>query len=182
VRKIFPIIVAVVAVLVLLVIGIVNCPFQFGRFTTDASRSVAILPQPGLIEIVEGTPSGSDALHQDLLYLLVVCPNVQTHGSGSGMKMDTFVTTLNYTWDANPDSISIQVKWNRETGKITIGVQKFSRENGNVFVVEGETSGKISGYQLPSLGSHAGFPEVLRHIQQEMPNDNIIDALKLYPN
>jgi len=182
VRKIFPIIVAVVVVVVLLVLGIVNCPFQLGRFTTDADRSVAVLPQPGFIEIVEGTASGSDALHQDLLYLLIVCPDVQTHGSGSGMKMDTFVTTLDYTWDANPDRISIQVKWNRETDKIVIGNQKFSRETGNVFVVRREASGKISSFQLPSLGPHASFPEVLEHIQQEMPNDRFIADLKLYTN
>ena len=168
------------ALLTLVVLGVLYCGFQLGHFTTDASRSVAISPQPGLIEIVEGTPSGSDALHQDLLYLLIVCPDVQTHGSGNGINMDTFFTTLNYTWDINPGNISIQVKWNRQTDRVLIGDQKYIREKGNVFVVERGVTGKINSYQLPSLGSHASFPEVLKHVQQEMPNDKLVTTLKLY--
>jgi hypothetical protein len=179
-HKLGIIIAVVLAVLMVVASAIFICPFQLGRFTTDASRSIAISPEKGLIEIIEGTPNGLDALHQDLLFLLVVCPNIQTHGEGSGMKMDTFVTTFNYSWGANPGAISIQVRWNRQTDKILIGDQKFIREKGNVFVVERETSGKIIGYQLSSLGSHAGFQEVLDHVQREMPNDKVISSLKLY--
>jgi hypothetical protein len=180
VRKLGIIIVVVLALLIFAAPLILNCPFQLGRFNTDASRSAAISPEHGLIEIVEGSPSGLDGDHQDLLFLLVVCPKIQTHGEGSGMKMDTFVTTLNYSWDANPDKISIQVKWNRQTDKITIGDQEFIREKGNAFVIERETSGKINGHQLSSLGSHASFQEVLNHAQKEMPDDKLISSLKMY--
>jgi hypothetical protein len=172
VRKFIPII-------FLLALAIIGCDVQRGRFVTKGGRSAA-LSQVGLVDIVEGYSNDKDSLFQDLIYVLVICPDVKVHGSGSGIDMEKYVTTLNYSWDAESGKISIQVRWNRDSDIVTIGDKKFDRDKGNVFIVRRQTNGEIVGQQLPSLGTHAAFSEVLRHVQQQLTNDQFIASLKMY--
>jgi hypothetical protein len=162
----------------LLALLITGCDAQRGRFTTTGDRSTA-LSQVGLVDIVEGYPNNNDALSQNLMYVLVVCPNVKAHGSSSDIKMEKYLTVLNYSWNVESGSISIQVPWNRDSDTVFIGDKSFVRGKGNVFVVRREASGKIAGQQLSSLGMHAAFPEVLHHVQQELTNDKLIASLEL---
>jgi hypothetical protein len=159
-----------------------GCDIQRGHFVTTGDRSAALLSQVGLIEIVEGYSNDSDAVYQDLIYLLVVCPGVQTHGNGSGIDMGKYVTTLNYSWNAEPEGISIQLQWDREADIVYIGNRKFERARGDVFVVKRLSNGELECHQLPSLGKHADFLKVLTHIQQEMRGDELITSLQLYKN
>ena len=168
-----------IPVIFLLALAISGCDVQRGRFVTTGSRSTA-LAQVGLIDIVEGYSNDKDALSQDLIYVLVVCPDVKVHGSGSGTDMGKYSTAFNYSWDAESGKISIQVQWNRDSDIVSIGDKNFARDSGNVFVVQREASGEIVGRQLPSLGTHTSFPEVLRHVQQHLTNDQFITSLKLY--
>lgn len=166
-------------ILIILVFGLIGCNVQRGRFSTTGDRSAA-LSQVGLVDIVEGYSNEKDAIFQDLIYVLVVCPDVKVHGSGSGIDMEKYLTTLNYSWDAESGKISIQVQWNRNSDIVAIGDKKFARDKGNVFVVRRETNGEIIGQQLPSLGTHAAFSEVLRHVQRQLTNDQLITSLQLY--
>jgi hypothetical protein len=172
VRKFIPII-------FLLALIIIGCDVQRGRFVTTGDRSAA-LSQVGLVDIVEGYSNDKDALSQDLVYVLVVCPDVKAHGSGSGIDMERYSTALNYSWDTESGKFSIQVQWNRDSDLVAIGDKKYARDKGNVFVVRREMNGEIVSQQLPSLGTHAAFSEVLRHVQQQLTNDQFIASLKMY--
>jgi len=155
-----------------------GCDAQRGHFSTTGDRSTS-LSQVGLVDIVEGHSNDKDAPSQDLMYVLVVCPGVEAHGSSSGIKMEQYLTILNYSWNTGSSGISVQVQWNRDSDIVSIGDKSFARDKGNVFVVRREAGGKIAGQQLSSLGMHAAFPEVLRHAQQELTNDQLIASLKL---
>ena len=168
-----------IPIIFLLALVIIGCDVQRGRFVTTSDRSAA-LSQVGLVNIVEGYSNDKDAISQDLMYVLVVCPDVKVHGSGSGIDMQKYVTTLNYSWDAESGKISMQVQWNRDSDVVAIGDKKYARDKGNVFVVRRETNGEIVGQQLPSLGAHAGFSEVLHRVQQQLTNDQFIASLKMY--
>ena len=39
---------------------------------------------------------------------------------------------------------------------------------------------QISGQQFASLGSHIRYQDVLKYIQQQLPNDELISSVKLY--
>lgn len=168
-----------IPIIFLLALAIIGCDVQRGRFVTTGDRAAA-LSQVGLVDIVEGYSNDKDYVFQDLIYVLVVCPDIKVHGSGSGIDMEKYLTTLNYFWDAESGKISIQVQWNRDLDVVSIGNKKFDRGKGNVFVVRRETSGEIVGQQLPSLGTHAAFSEVLNHVQQQLTNDQFITSLKMY--
>jgi hypothetical protein len=162
----------------LLALLIIGCGVQRGRFVTTGDRSIA-LSQVGVVDIVEGFSNDKDAVSQDLIYVLVVCPDVKVHGSGSGIDMEKYLKTRNYSWNTESGKISIQVSWNRDSDVVVIGGEKFGRNKGNVFVVRRKASGEIVGQQLPGLGTHADFSEVLGHVQQQMTNDQFIASLKL---
>ena len=122
-----------IPIIFLLALVVIGCDVQRGRFVTTGHRSAA-LSQVGLVDIVEGYSKDKDALFQDLMYVLVVCPDVKVHGSGSGIEMGKYSTTLNYSWDAESGQISIQVQWNRDSDIIAIGDKKYARDKGNVFI------------------------------------------------
>ena len=167
-----------ITIVLLLAFAVVGCNVQRGHFITTGSRATA-LAEVGLIEIVEGYSNDNDAVSQDLVYVLVVCSDGKVHGSGSSIDIGKYVTSLNYSWDAETGGISAQVQWDRGSDTVLIGENKYGREQGNVFVVRREPDGKMVGQQLPGLGTHAAFPEVLRHIQQHLTNDQLIASLKL---
>jgi hypothetical protein len=172
-----------ISLLSVMALGIVGCDVQRGRFSTSGDSSEAFLSHLGCIEIVSGSGSKPfntvDSDEQNLLYLLIVCPGVQVHGSGSSSDYGEYITTLNHSWDTEAGTISVKVCWDRQSDTVSIGKDEFARDKGNVFVVQFDAGGKMAAQQLASLGPHVGFQEALQNIQRQLSNDGLITSLKL---
>src|SRR5208282_3154151 len=117
---------------------------------------------------------------QHLLYILIITPCVEEHGSRSGSDFGKYVTTLKHEWSTEKGILTVSIPWDRQTDTVTIGKQQFIREKGNVFIVRLGTKGEKSGQQLASLGPHVRCQEVLQYIQQQLPSDQLISSIKLY--
>jgi hypothetical protein len=170
--------------LLLLLLGIVGCDVQRGRFSVTSNSFSAFSSNIGGIDIVNGFGAKpfntTDTDEQNLLYILIVGPSVQTHGSSSASGFEKYVTTLDYSWNAEKSAFAVSIHWNRKTDIVVIGKQEFDREKGNVFVVRLDANSEMTSQQLTNLGSHDSFSEALKHIQQQLPNDQLINSLKLY--
>ena len=168
----------------LCVLGIVGCGVQGGRFVTTGSKSNSLSSNVGCVDIVVGYEKKTDRgeelpNEQNLLYVLIVAPEVQEHGSSSSNDYGRYVTTLNRSWSTDKGTVSISIPWNRQTDTVTIGKQDFSREKGNVFVVQLNPDGQITGKQLPSLGAHSNFTELLDYINKQLPTEELFSSLRL---
>ena len=165
-------------------LGVVGCGVQRGRFVTTGATLNSLSSPVGSIDIVDGyetkTAHETGILNeQHLLYILIVAPGVQEHGSSSRSDYGKYVTTLSHIWNTEKGTLTVSIPWNRQTDTAMIGKQEFVREKGNVFVVRVNANGEISGQQLASLGSHIRYQDVLKYIQQQLPNDELIASVKL---
>jgi hypothetical protein len=173
-----------IALLSAIAFGVVGCDVQRGRFTTSGVNSLAFSSHLGCIDIVDGYGAKpfneKDAVEQHLLYVMIVCSGVQEFKSGSNSDYGKYVTTLNHTWDTKTGTLAVSIHWDRQADTVAIGKQKFTREKGNVFVVRLEANKEIVGQQLTSVGPHADFQQLLEHVHQMLPNDELIASLKLH--
>ena len=165
--------------LLVVVLGVVGCGIQHGRFVTTGSTSNALLSPVGSIDIIDGYESKpahdtGNLNEQHLLYILIVTSAVQEHGSSSHDDYAKYVTTLNHTWNTEKGTLTVSIPWNRQTDIVTIGKQEFVREKGDVFIVRVDANGEMSGQQFASLGSHIRYQDVLKYVQQQLPNDELI--------
>ena len=167
----------------LLTVVVVGCGVQRGRFTTSGEDLRVLSSHPGCIDIVYGQAgerfNENSRPLQNLIYLLVVCPDIQVQGSGSSSDYGRYVTRITYTWDTRAGTISVPLLWDREADTVAISGQTYGRDKGNVFVVRRESNGRLAGQQLASLGPHAQFAEVLQHVRQQLTNDELIASLRL---
>ena len=139
-----------IPILFLLVLGIVGCDVQRGRFVTTGDSGNSLLLPVGSVDIVDGYETkpvhDTGVLNeQHLLYILIITPCVEEHGSSSGSDFGKYVTTLNHEWSTEKGTLTVSIPWDRQTDTVTIGKQQFIREKGNVFVVRLGTKGEISG-------------------------------------
>jgi hypothetical protein len=174
-----------VSLILLVALGVVGCDVQRGRFATIGSTFNPLQSPVGSIDIVDGyeiKPANEEGIpnEQHLLYMLIITPGVQEHGSSSGSDYDKYVTTLSHTWNTEKGVLTLSIPWNRQTDTVTIGKQEFIREKGNVFVARLNANGELSGQQFASLGAHIRYQDVLKYIQQQLPNDELISSVKLY--
>jgi hypothetical protein len=174
-----------IPLLVVIALVAVGCGIQHGRFVTTGERFNAFSSPIGGIDIVDGyetKPAHETGIlnEQHLLYILIITSAVQQHGSSSSSDLGKYVTTLRYTWNTEKGILTVSIPWNRQTDTVTIGKQEFVREKGDVFVVRLDANGEMSGQQFASLGSHIRNQDVLKYIQQQLPNDELISSVKLY--
>ena len=159
---------------------------QHGRFTTSSVASRALATQVGCVIIVDGSRLNamSEEISKDehLIYILIVCPEIEQHGSSVNDDLGTYVSTFDRTWVSSDGSIEVSIKWDRRTDIIIAGKQTFDREKGNVFVVRAEARKPISIQQLTDLGPTADFQQLLEHVQRQLPNEQILKSLKLDNN
>jgi len=162
-----------------LLVLMAGCGVQRGLFCTTGGQSQALSPIPGCIDIVSGRAlSGADTSDQNLLYLVIVLPGLQTRGSGSSSDYGTYVTTLLFHWETGTGSVSIPVQWDRQRDTVSVSNQTFVRSKGNVFVVRREADGALTATQAGSL-AHGNAPMVLRHLREQSPQDELIASLRL---
>jgi hypothetical protein len=169
----------------LLLLGIVGCGVQRGRFVTTGDNENALLSPVGSIDVVDGyetKPAHETGIlnEQHLLYIFFITPCVQEHGSSGHSDFGKYVTTLSHAWNTEKGVLTVSIAWNRQTDTVTIGKQEFIRENGNVFIVRLNADGEVSGQQLASLGAHISYQDVLQYAHQQMPNDELISSVRLY--
>lgn len=167
--------------LVGMMVASAGCGVQSGRFVTTGNTGCPLLSPVGSIDIVDGYERKAALVNDEhLLYILIVTPAVHEHGSDSGSDYDKYVTTLSHTWNTERGSFSVSIFWDRQTDVVTIGSQQFNRSNGDVFVVHLDTHGSVSGQQLPNIASHSNCRNVLRYIQEKLPNDKLVSSIQLY--
>lgn len=162
-----------------LLVLLVGCGVQRGLFSTSGERSHALLPHPGLIDIVSGHAlRGDDTSDQNLLYLVMVLPGLKARGSGSSGDYGTYVTTLKFHWETDSGSVSVLVRWNRQRDTVSVSNQTFVRSKGNVLLVRREADGALIAKQIGSLALGNGYT-VLDYLRQQLPTDELIASLQL---
>jgi len=174
-----------IPLLLVVALVVVGCGVQRGRFVTTEVIGNPFLSPIGIIDIVDGyetKPAHDTGIlnEQHLLYILIITPVIQGHGSSGNSDFGKYITTLSHTWNTDKGTLTVSIPWNRQTDIVTIGKQEFVREKGDVFVVRLDANGNISGQQFASLGSHIRYQDVLKYVQQQLPNDELISSVKLY--
>jgi hypothetical protein len=164
-----------------MMLGSAGCDVQHGRFITTGDTSYPLLSPAGSIDIVDGHERNATFINDEqLLYILIITPAIQAHGSSSGSDYGKYVTTLSHTWMTEKGILNVSISWDRQTDTVTIGKQKFIRSNGDVFVARVNANGEISGQQLANISPHPNCQMVLHYIQQQLPNDKLIASTQLY--
>ena len=171
------------APLIAFLIMLAGCGVQQGLFSTTGTTGQPLSPYPGYIEIVSGCASRpfnrTNAPEQNLLYLLVVFPGTEAHLSGSSVDFGRYVTKLTDNWATQTGQVTITLQWDRRKDTVSVGKWTFPRGQGNVIVVRREPAGALMAQQVPSLAPHADCTDVLRHVQQRLPKDQVLASLKL---
>lgn len=172
-----------IPLLIILLLGIIGCGYQRGRLVTTGDTSNSFLSPIGSIDIIDGYGYGlvdeaGNLNEQHLLYLVIITPCVQEHGSSSSSDFGLYVTTLSHSWITEKGAFTVSIPWDRQTDTVKIGKQEFTRGKGDVFVVRLNANGEATGQQLASLGPHVNYREVLQYIHQQLPNDEAIASIK----
>jgi hypothetical protein len=163
----------------------------FALTTTGCGRARFIAPSAGSVElgtyngffwIIPGNPvldDGTTGAQQNLLYVLVVCPDLAASEKGTetryGGRMNTYIAR----WGTSAGSVSVAVEWDKHMDTVAVGGQTFGRSTGSVFVVKRERGGILSPTQLPRPKTDIDYDEALRYIQRQMSNDTIITGVRL---
>jgi len=172
---------AVVVSLVLLLMA-AGCDISGAKFIAPSSRSVELGSHNGFLWTIPGSPllkDGTVGIQQNLLYVLVVCPDLAASGKGTETRYGGRVNTYVSRWDTSGGPVSVRVNWDRRTDSVKIGNKTFARGTGNVFVVKRDRTGALAPLQLPSIDADLGSDEALRFIQRQISNDTVIAAIRL---
>ena len=178
----------IVPLLFVVALAIMGCGGQRGRFYTDGVQLFGLGPVIGCIGIVRGysakTLNTADTGEENLLYLVIVCPDVQRNDAGNVSDegeddYGTYVTTITQSWNTSAGLNAVTVRWNRQADTVSIGKQEFIREKGNLFIMRCKAGGETGCQQLANLGPHVGVQGVLESIRKQLPNDKIINTLTL---
>ena len=101
-----------IPLLAVVVLGVIGCGHQSGRFVTTGSRSNTLSSNVGCIDIIvwremKATDENGIANEQNLLYVLIITPGVQEHGSSSSNNYGKYITTLNRSWNTDKGTFSV---------------------------------------------------------------------------
>lgn len=166
--------------LIVIMLGTSGCDLQDGQFVTTGDTLNPLLSPVGSIDIVDGYERKADLINdQHLLYILILTPAVQEHGSGSSSTYDKYVTTLSHTWNTEKGTFNVSISWDRQKDVVMIGNQQFTRSQGDVFVVQLNADGAISGKQLANPDLHSNPQKVLQYIQHQLPEDKLVSSIQL---
>jgi hypothetical protein len=155
---------------------------QKGKFAVSGSESHALASHPGSLVILRGQPlddnqpAGAD---RPLMYVLVICPGLQTNGFGSEADEGSFRSTHKLTWFAQPNDVTIEFTWDRSKDTVEIHGERYGRTGGNIFVIVRQLDGTISSWQVDSVEPDADAKRVMRHIREELSNKKVIADVKL---
>ena len=133
-------------------------------------------------QIADGTYANTN--RHNWFYLMIICRDVKAaanQGSGSGINHDLMsYPRFHYEWATDKGTARVSLRWNMWTDNVSIGGQKFNRKKGNVFVVVRESNGELMTRQCGTLSSQADRPEIVRHIRQRLPDDELVKSLRYH--
>jgi hypothetical protein len=169
--------------LLFLILAASGCGGQAGRFVTTGDNSTAFSSNVGCLDVVTGyetepAQATGTVNDQNLLYVAIITPAIQQHGSASSSDYARYVTTLTHSWNVESGTFTISIPWDRQKDTVTIGNREFKRIDGNIFLVEIGTNG-VSGKQFASLGPHVRLEDVIQSIRQQLPNDELVASMRL---
>ena len=152
------------------------------KFVAPSGGSVELATHNGFLWTIPGSAvlgDGTMGAQQNLLYVLVVCPDLAASEKGTESQHAGRINSYISRWGTSAGPVAVAVDWDKHTDTVTVGGQTFGRSTGSVFVVKRERGGTLSPTQLPSPAMDIGYDEALRYIQRQMSNDTIIAAIRL---
>jgi hypothetical protein len=152
------------------------------KFIAPSSGSVELASHNGFLWTIPGSPlldDGTMGAQQNLLYVLVVCPDMAASEKGTETRHGGRINSYASRWTSSRGPVSICLDWDKHTDTVTVGARTFGRSTGSVFVVRREPTGALSSIQLPSPSTDLGTGEALRYIQQHMSTDTVITEIRL---
>ena len=171
------------AVLLLLLGALSGCDIGSRvKFVAPSAKSVELASHNGMFCTVPGNAVLDDQTmgpQENLLYLLVVCPELAASGRGTGTDSQQRVNSYISFWETQEGKVSVTVSWDKRADTVSIGQQKFKREAGSAFVVVRQPSGNLVATQLPSPGPDADAKTALSFIQKHMTNDALVASVRL---
>jgi hypothetical protein len=171
-----------VALLAATVIGAVSFVL-FARFSLTGEQTFYLeAPSAGHLSVFYGWPNSASAAPKNCFYLLVL-------GEGI-LPADWLLTrsTINrdirscpfveYEWQILGQRERQRIRWNMWSDTIAFGSEKFSRKQGDVFVLTRSPAGKWSAKQCGLLGSDANLGDLVRHIRRQFSSDPTTTSIK----
>ncbi len=152
------------------------------KFIAPSAGSVELGTHNGFLWTIPGNPvleDGTTGPHQNLLYLLVVCPDLAASEKGTESRYGAGMNSYVSRWGTSAGPVTIAVDWDKRTDTVTVGGRTFGRSIGSVFVVIRDRAGILSPTQLPSPTADVGYDEALRYIQLQLSNNAVITAIRL---
>ena len=152
------------------------------KFIAPSSGSIELASHNGFLWTIPGSPlldDGTMGAQQNLLYVLVVCPDLAASERGTGTRYGGRANSYSSLWANSQGPVSISVDWDKHTDTVTVGGRTFGRSTGSVFVVRRERSGALSSTQLPSPSTDLGSDQALHYIQRQMSTDTLITTIRL---
>ena len=152
------------------------------KFIAPSSGSIELASHNGFLWTIPGSPlldDGTLGAQQNLLYVLVVCPDLAASEKGTGTRYGDRANSYSSRWANSKGAVSISVDWDKHTDTIAVGGRTFGRSTGSVFVVRRERSGALSSTQLPSPSTDLGSDQALHYIQRQMSADVLITTIRL---
>ena len=152
------------------------------KFIAPSGGGVELATPNGFLWTIPGNPvleDGKLGTKQNLLYILVVCPDLAASERGTETRYGEGINSYIARWGTSGGSVAVAVDWDKRTDTVTVGGKTFKRSAGSVFVVKRNRAGRLSPTQLPSPAADVSYPEALRYIQRQMSNDTIITGIRL---
>ena len=156
---------------------------QGSAYTIYGDVSFALAGIAGDFTIIRGdvAQTTTTRIHETpLMYYLVVAPGIVGKGSGNGASHAECVSTSNWKWITDQSEFRVEARWDRCTGQVSIGDEKFDYKNGNAFVIIRLPSGKLTAQQCGSFDSKLTKEEVFKHIKESLRDDSPAKSVEVY--
>lgn len=156
---------------------------QSGAYTVSGDVSFGLSGVSGDFTIIKGDIAPLTATSTNdrpLMYYLMVAPGIVSKGSGNGANHGECVSTSHWKWITDQSEFRVEAGWDRCSGQVSIGDEKFDYKNGNAFVIIRLPSGKLTTQQCGSFDSKLTKEEVFKRIKESLRDDSPAKAVDVY--
>ena len=170
-----------------------GCPEQYrpGALIPSGDGSEALSGQHGLFYSMRGVRRVSDAVVEpaSLFHAVILTPQVEIRGSGTGIDLHCLKATSTHTWTPGhwqtgpfnlPDR-SLVMNYDGALEAVAIGTATYNLTQGNYFLVRLDSSWQATSIQLPVVyRAAASLREAFDHVRAALPNDTTLQSLQLH--
>ena len=89
------------------------------------------------------------------------------------------IITKSNEWNTPSGKLTCSANWDMSSDGLTCGTNLFNRNNGNVLLLVCTNGQSLVARQLGSVPETANAAEVLQFVRTNLPNDKLIQSLKL---